>query len=118
MSILVQAEKNITEKRGPENRQIVAFRKLIRLHQHEVPRFKLTTAPIPSPAYPKAKIFFFQTMLVLRFTEVMLIVEGDKDNDLSSVPKHRRRAILGCGTALVCFPFPFFLQLVDIERKL
>jgi hypothetical protein len=118
MSILVKAEKNITEKRGSDHRQIVAFRKVIRLHQHEVPRLKLTTTHIPSPAYPKAKFFFFQTMLVLRFTEVTLIVEGDKDIDLSSVPKHRRRAILGCGTALVCFPSPFFLQLVDIERKL
>lgn len=114
MSILAQAEKNIAEKRGSDHRQIVAFRKLIRMHKHEVPRFKLTNAPIPSPAYPKAKFFFFQTLLVLRFTEVMLIVEGDKDVGLSSVPKHRRRAILGCGTALVRFSSPFFLQLVEI----
>jgi hypothetical protein len=114
MSILVKAEKNIAEKQGSDHRQIVAFRKVIRLHEHKVPRFKLTTAPIPSPAYPKAKFFFFQTMLVFRLTEVMLIVEGDKDIDLSSVPKHRRRAILGCGTALVRFSSPFFLQLVEI----
>jgi len=118
MSILVEAEKNVAEKQGSDNQQIAAFRKVIRLHQHKVPRFKLTTTHIPSAAYPKAKFFFFQTMLVLRFTEVMLIVEGDKDIDLSFVPKHRRCAILGCGTALVCFPFPFFLQLVNIERKL
>jgi len=118
MSILVKAEKNIAEKWGSDHQQIVAFWKLIRLHKHQVPCFKLTTASIPSPAYPKAKFFFFQTMLVLWFMEVMLIVEGDKDIDLSSVPKHRRHAILGCGTTLVCFPSPFFLQLVDIERKL
>ena len=112
MSKLAKAERKILERRSSDDRQMAAFRKLIRLHQHEIPRLKLTSFPISSPVYPKPKFFLFQTMLVLRFTEVMVIVEGNKDIGSSSVPKHCRRAILGCGAALVCFPVPFNLCLL------
>lgn len=96
LSVLTRIERDISTRQNADN--IHAFRKTIRLGEDQVPRRKITSAPIVRPLYPPFKFYFIRTVLIYRLLEVMIILEDVPRTHF--VPKFNRRKALGCGPSL------------------